>query len=294
MDFSLSTSLALNGGKPVHQGEWPKWPRSGPKTLELLKQVLDSGRWAVSVTWTGEQPKDVVFAREFARFLGSKHCIPTDHCSSALILSMKALGVKPGDEVIVPGLTWVACASTVLRVKAIPILVDVEPDTQCISPAAVTAAISPKTAAILVVHLYSAMAQMDELTAIAERHGLVIIEDSAQVHGAVWRGRRAGSIGTVGTFSMQQGKVLTCGEGGAVVTSDSHLNRLMEQLRNDGRCYSSEVPEVGHMHLQETGEVIGANRAMSEFQAAVLLDGLERLDEENRLRAANADYLTKT
>lgn len=287
----LGSSLAINGGAPLHTGRWPRWPQHGPMAVRLLQQVLEGGRWAVSGQWTGEPPLDRIFAEQFSEYIGVKYCVPTDHGSSALFLALKALGVGAGDEVIVPGLTWVACASSVLRVGAVPILVDIESSTLCLSPVAVAAAITPRTAAIIVVHLYSAMAEMDELTSLSRKHGIAIIEDCAQSHGARWRGRAAGSLTEVGAFSMQQGKVLTCGEGGATVTSDARLYSLLEQLRNDGRRYTVGEPALGHMHLEEIGEVIGANYAMSEFQAAVLLDGLSRLGEQNQRRELNAEYL---
>lgn len=288
-----SDSLALNGGSSVRNGNWPKWPQYGPLALDLLKQVLDSGRWAVSGAWTGQRPLEQVFAEQFAEFLGVQYCVPTDHCSSALVMSMRSLGIGPGNEVIVPGLTWVACASTVLRVGAVPILVDIEPETLCLSPEAVEAAITPRTAAILVVHLYSAMANMDELLTISHKYGVPLIEDCAQAHGARWLGQRAGSLGKIGVFSMQQGKVLTCGEGGAAVTSDPQLFSLLEQLRNDGRRLAKGPLQIGHMHLNEIGEVVGANLAMSEFQLAALLDGFSRLEEQNVIRASRAMYLSQ-
>ncbi|MBS1807414.1 MAG: DegT/DnrJ/EryC1/StrS family aminotransferase [Acidobacteria bacterium] len=286
-------TLALNGGTSIRNGNWPTWPQYGSMALDLVRQVFDGGRWAVSGTWTGQCPLEQTFAEQFAEFLGVKYCIPTDHCSSALVMSMKSLGIGPGDEVIVPGLTWVACASTVLRVGAIPILVDIEPNTLCLSPEAVESAITTRTAAILVVHLYSAMANMDKLTAISQKYSIPLIEDCAQAHGARWSGQRAGSLGIIGVFSMQQGKALTCGEGGAAVTSDPRLFSLLEQLRNDGRRLAKTPRVVGHMHLEEVGEVIGANLAMSEFQLAVLLDGLNRLEEQNKTRASRAIYLDK-
>jgi len=291
MSYLSSSILAANGGSPVRGRPWPRWPQYGPIAITLLQKVLNGGRWAISGPWTGEPPLDQVFAEQFSRYLGVEYCVPTDHGSSALVIAMKALGIGTGDEVIVPGLTWVACASAVLRAGAVPILVDIEPDTLCISPDAVAAAITPRTAAILAVHLYSAMAQMDKLMSISRQHGIPIIEDCAQAHGARWRGHAAGSLTEVGTFSMQQGKALTCGEGGAAVTSDEHLYSLLEQLRNDGRQYAVTDPEPDRMHLVEIGSITGANYAMSEFQAAVLLDGLSRLEEQNRRRKVNAEYL---
>ncbi len=291
MKTLTSSTLAVNGAVPLRSKPWPRWPQYGPRANAVLQQVLEGGRWAVSGLWTGEPSFDQVFAKQFSDYLGVEYCVPTDHGSSALVIALKALGIGAGDEVIVPGLTWVACPAAVLRVGAVPILVDIEPDTLCLSPEAVDAAITARTAAIMVVHLYSAMAQMDVLTVISRNRGIPIIEDCAQAHGARWRGDAAGTLTEIGTFSMQQTKVLTCGEGGAAVTSDPDLYSRLEQHRNDGRRYSVTRPHLGHMHFEEIGEVAGANYAMSEFQAALLLDGLSRLDDQNRERRINAQYL---
>jgi dTDP-4-amino-4,6-dideoxygalactose transaminase len=288
-----SSTLAINGATPLRTQPWPRWPQYSHIAELGLREVLKGGRWAVSGLWTGKLPFDMVFAKQFSEYLGVDYCVLTDHGSSALVIALEALGIGTSDEVIVPGLTWVACPKAVIRVGAIPILVDIEPDTLCLSPEAVEAAITSRTAAIMVVHLYSAMAGMDKLIEISRKRGIPIIEDAAQAHGARWRGRSAGTLAELGTFSMQQTKVLTCGEGGAVVTSDPHLYSLLEQHRNDGRRYSVTCPELGHMHFVEIGDVAGANYAMSEFQSALLLDGLSRLDEQNRTRGTNAAYLDR-
>ena len=284
--------LAIHGGPPVWSGSWPPWPQAGSGTLASLDAVLASGRWAISGPWSGEETRDQRFCRRFADYLGCRHALLVDHGSSALVAALLALGVEPGQEVIVPGLTWVACATAVLRVNAIPVLVDVEPETLCLSPDAVAAAITPRSAAVLAVHLYSAMAAMDRLRELSEHHGLALIEDAAQAHGAEWGGRRAGSLGDVGTFSFQQGKVLTCGEGGAIVTSDADLAARLERLRSDGRHYRPDAPPPGHPHLVESSLLQGFNFCLSELQAAVLLDGFERLEEQTERRAAAADRLT--
>jgi L-glutamine:2-deoxy-scyllo-inosose/3-amino-2,3-dideoxy-scyllo-inosose aminotransferase len=220
-----------------------------------------------------------------------KHCIPTANGSAALLVALEALDIGPGDEVIVPGLTWVANASAVLRANAVPVLVDIDPDTLCLSADATRRALSSRTRAICVVHLYSAMADMDALGAVAAEAGVPLVEDCAQAHGAAWRGARAGTLGTVGVFSMQQTKVLTGGEGGAVITDREDLARRLEQLRADGRVFSRTPPRIGELELVEVGEVMGANLAMSEVQAALLLEGLTRLDDENAMRERNARRL---
>lgn len=292
METAGPHQLAIEGGSPVRRAPWPDWPQARPETVAAIASATGSNRWAISGFWTGEPPLDQRFAEQFSQYLGVRSTVPCDHGSSALVMALEALGIGVGDEVLVPGLTWVACATAVLRVNAEPVLVDICPRTLCLDPRAVETAITHRTAAILVVHLYSAMADMDALRRIAERHGLLLIEDSAQAHGATWGGRKAGSLGDIGTFSFQQGKVMTSGEGGAAVTSDPRLAALLEQVRGDGRRYRAAIPEPGTMQLHEVGGIQGRNYGLSEFQAAVLLEGLSRLDAQNQQRAAHADFLT--
>ena len=196
-----------------------------------------------------------------------------------------------GDEVIVPGLTWVANASAVVRANAVPVLVDIDPETLCLSVEATRRALSSRTRAVCVVHLYSSMADMDGYRALAAEAGVPLVEDCAQAHGAAWRDARAGTLGTVGVFSMQQTKVLTAGEGGAVITASAELARRLEQLHADGRVFRHPPPTAGALELAEIGEVMGANLALSEVQAALLLEGLTRLEDENRVRERNARRL---
>ena len=287
--------LAVLGGEAVCTAPWPTWPQIGTDALERVRGVLSGGRWTVSGPWVGRPPLDVEFAERFSAFVGARWCVPVDHGSSALLAALTALEVQPGDEVIVPGLTWVACASSVLRAGGIPILVDVDPQTLCLDPDAVEAAITSRTAAILGVHLYSAMAEMHELRRIAASHGLPIIEDAAQAHGARWEHDGAGSLGEIGVFSMHQNKVLTSGEGGAAVTSDPELQARLEQLRGDGRRYlaSGGRRALGRPDLEEVGALQGWNMHMSEMQAALLLDALERLPEQNSRRARAARFLDR-
>jgi L-glutamine:2-deoxy-scyllo-inosose/3-amino-2,3-dideoxy-scyllo-inosose aminotransferase len=271
--------------------DWPLWPQPAPGALDNLREVLESGRWSISGPSRGVRSMERRFAEAFAAFNGVRYCVPTASGTASLVTALEALGIRPGDEVIVPGLTWVACATAVANLGAVPVLVDVEPDTLCLSPDAVAAAVTPATAAILVVHLYSAVADMERLLAIAERHGLALIEDCAQVHGASWNGRRVGSLGVAGAFSMQHGKVLTSGEGGAVITRDEALYRRMQQLRADGRVYGDDPAPPGQMELLELGEPTGSNRCLSELHAAVLLAQLSQLEAQNRTREANARLL---
>lgn len=284
--------LAIDGGTPVRSLErpWPAWPRYTEAAQREVDATLRSGRWAISGPWNGETSRNRLFAERFAAFHGVDHCIPTSSGSSALLIAMEALGVGAEDEVIVPGLTWVANASAVLRANAVPVLVDVQPDTLCLSPDAVRAALSPRTRAITAVHLYGSMADMDGLRTLADEAGVALIEDCSHVHGAMWRDARAGTLGDVGVFSMQQTKLLTSGEGGAVLTRRPELARRLEQLRADGRVLAT-APARGELELEEVGEVLGGNFSLSEPQAALLIEALTRLDAENRLRERNAGLL---
>ncbi|MFD2670773.1 DegT/DnrJ/EryC1/StrS family aminotransferase [Marinicrinis sediminis] len=272
--------------------DWPDWPQFGEETMEQLRQVLASKRWTLSGYWTGTDSKEQQFAKAFAAFHDVPFCTPTTSGTNALILALEGLGVGAGDEVIVPALTWVATATAVLQVNAKVVLVDVEPDTYCLDPEQVRAAITPRTKAIIPVHLYGCMVNMDAIMDIARAHDLLVIEDCAQTHGSVWNGRRAGTIGHAGAFSMQQGKVLTAGEGGAVITKDQTLFDRMEQLRADSReLIAGEKLSYGDMQLVASGLMQGQNRCLSEFHAAILLEQLDRLQEQNTIRARNAKRL---
>jgi len=285
--------LALCGGDPVRTEPWPVWPRADHNTEELLLDVLHSGRWAISGVYTDKKTYEQQFAEAFAEFHGVQYCVPTANGSSALAVALEALGVRYGDEVLVPGLTWVACASSVATVGAIPVLVDIDPKTLCMSVDAAREALTPRTRLIMLVHLYCAVADVDGFLALSEATGIPILEDCSQAHGAMWKGKRVGTFGSAGTFSMQQTKVLTSGEGGAAITDDPTVYDLMQQLRADGRRCMATEPAHGHMELEEIGNIQGRNMCLSEFQAAVLLDRLTHLDDENRKRESNAAVLSK-
>ncbi|GGR77612.1 GDP-perosamine synthase [Streptomyces humidus] len=252
---------------------------------------MTSGRWTISCAYQGRQSYEREFAAAFADYCRSAHCVPVATGSAALAVGLEACGVGAGDEVIVPGLTWVASASAVLGVNAVPVLVDVDPRTYCLDPAAVEAAITERTRAITVVHAYSAVADLDSLLDIAQRHGLPLIEDCAHAHGARYGDWPVGAFGAAGVFSMQGSKLLTCGEGGALVTDDAEVANRAEHLRADGRVLRQEPVGVGEMELEETGRLMGSNACLSEFHAAVLLDQLALLDGQNSRRTRAAEHL---
>lgn len=283
--------LAILGGEPVRTRAWPKWPRASVETERALLGVLHSGRWALSGAHAGQTCYERRFAAAFAEYHGVPHCTPTTSGTASLTLALLALEVGPGDEVLVPGLTWVACASAVLAIGAVPVLVDIDDGNLAMSPAAAKEAITDRTRAMLVVHPFCTVAALEAFLTLSRATGIPLVEDCSQAHGAAWRGQRVGTLGDVGCFSMQQSKVLTSGEGGACITRSPQLYKRMEQLRSDGRMFSPAAPRAGRLELVEVGAVQGRNLCLSEFQAALLLDRLQHLDAENAHRAARAATL---
>jgi dTDP-4-amino-4,6-dideoxygalactose transaminase len=286
----VNSLLAILGGRPVRSDPWPRWPQASPSTVASVMDVLESSRWTVSGPYDGRVCYERRFAAAFADFHGVGHCTPTTSGTAALTIALQAVGIGRGDEVLVPGLTWVACASAVLNIGAVPILVDIDPDTLAMSADHARAAVTDRTAAVVLVHPYCAVADLDAFTAMCDELGLALVEDCAQAHGARWRDRPVGTFGAAGCFSMQQAKLLTSGEGGAVITDDPELYARTEQLRCDGRMFSGE-PELGRLELTEVGVVQGRNFCMSEFHAAILLSGLAVLAQQNERRAECARQL---
>jgi dTDP-4-amino-4,6-dideoxygalactose transaminase len=239
--------------------------------------VLRSGHWGRT---TG--PRNQEFEGRFAAYQHAARAVTCVNGTVALELALRAAGIGDGDEVIVPSYTFIATASAVLHLGAVPVFADIEPNTYTISVDSAADLVSPRTRAIIPVHLAGAPADMDGIIALARERGLAVVEDAAQAHGAEWRGQRVGAIGTLGTFSFQSTKVLTAGEGGAVVTNDPVLADTVWSLQNVGRVPGGEWYE--HHRL-------GWNLRMTEFQAALLLAQMDRLDEQIERRAENAAAL---
>lgn len=280
--------LAIYGGTTIYDKNWPNWPQSTESTRRNVNTVLDSHRWSLSGQYRGQSSWEERFAQAFAVYTGTGFCVPSSSGTASLSMALEACEVGAYDEVIVPGVSWVASASAVLGINAIPVLTDVESETGCLDPVAVERAITPRTRAITVVHLGSAVADMDRLVAIAQAHSIPLIEDCAQAHGARYGGRHVGSFGAAGTFSMQHSKLLTSGEGGAVITNNADLARRMQHLRADGRTLCAHPPAMDEMELVDTAEIMGSNHCLSEFHAAILVAQLEVLDEQLALRRCNA------
>lgn len=273
--------LAINGGDPVRTRPWPSWPRpeTAARAADLVRQALSSGKWA------GDGPMETEFARKFAAVCRARHGICVSSGTTALQTALEAAGIGAGDEVIVPALTWIATASAVLTTNGVPIFADIDPQTFCLDSVAAEAAVTPRTKAIVPVHLSGAMTDMDAIHDVAARHGLLVIEDAAHTHGALWRCpdgevRGAGALGDAGCFSFQASKSLSSGEGGIIVTDDEEFADRCWSYRNVGRARREGQPSV-----------LGFNYRLSEVQAAVLLAGLEPLEDELATRDANGQYL---
>jgi len=276
--------LALLGGQPVHEKEWPAWPRAGMVAQRAVLDVLHSQRWTITARTQRAQCYEQQFGEMFAGYVGRRYGVPCSSGSSALSIALQSCGIGPGDEVIVPGMTWVACASAVAHLGAVPILVDISPSSLCMDPHAVAAAVGPATKAIMAVHMYSSRSDIESLMKICHQYGLILIEDASQAHGAMLGGRRTGSFGLVSVFSFQQTKLLTSGEGGIALTDDADIYDRLQKLRADGRIYGKGEVGAGFYDLADPGDLMGRNLCLSEFQAAILLEGLQRLDRENAHR----------
>ena len=222
--------LAIAGGEPILQRvDYKNWPVISEDDRKFVNQVLDSG-----IVAGGTGPQVVALQQEWAAFLGAPHCLTTGSGTAALHMALAAVGVGPGDEVLVPAYTFLATASCVLHQMAIPIFVDIEPQTYTIDPARIEAAITPRTRAIIPVHIQGCPAEMDTIVRIAQQHNLHIIEDACQAHGAMYKGRMCGTIGIAGTFSLNNLKNLCGGEGGLFVTSDEETLKRADLVRYFG------------------------------------------------------------
>ena len=282
---------AIRGGtalRNVKERPWPSWPVWDERDRQRLIEVLESGVWSYS------GPKETEAIDALKDFFGVPYALLASNGTVTLQLALEALDVGYGDEVIVPALTWQATAAAVLDVNAVPILVDVDPNTWCMDPAATEAAITERTAAIIPVHLYGAMANMDEILQIAGKHGLPVVEDTAHQHGSEWRDQKAGTLGTIGSFSLQLSKALTAGEGGILVTREEELWMKLDALRNCGRRpegYQAEVDKGSGQYGSEGDLIQSGNYRITDFQAAMLVSALERLPEQNERREENGRYL---
>jgi len=245
------------------------------EVLAALEEICESGKFA-------QGPATSDFEAKFAAYCGVDHCVTLNSGTSALHLALRCLDIKPGDEVITVAMTFIGTAWAISYVGATPVFVDIDPARRTMCPSNLEAAITLRTKAIIPVHLYGMPAEMDHIKLIAERHGLPIIEDAAQAHGARYRGKRVGQFGKIACFSFYPSKNLGAyGEGGALVTNDASIAQRARSLRDHAQSQKYLHDEIGY------------NYRMDSFQAAVLAIKLKRLDAWNAARADRAAYYTE-
>lgn len=266
--------LAINGGEQAKTKAFPKWPYSNEREIELVGEVFSSGNW-----WRMTGDKVKTFEHNFAALHNVKYCLGVTNGTHAIEIALTALGIKHGDEVIVPAVTFISTGSAVIYVNATPVLVDIDPETFCMIPEAFEKAITPKTKAVIPVHMAGHACDMEKICAIAKKHNIKVIEDAAHAHGGQCNGKMIGSYGDISIFSFQNGKIMTCGEGGALITNNEELYKKAYLIHGVGRPENDRVYEHS---------VLGSNDRMNEFSAAILIAQQERLSEMNKKRDKNA------
>jgi dTDP-4-amino-4,6-dideoxygalactose transaminase len=263
------------------------WPSFSGEEAEAVKQVLLSNRVNY---WTGEEGR--AFEAEFARWAGADHAIALANGTVALDISLKVLGVGPGDEVIVTARTFLASVSCIVTAGAIPIFADVDPNTQNITAATISEKITNKTKAIICVHLAGMPCDMDPIMELALRHGLVVVEDCAQAHGARYKGRSVGSIGHIGAWSFCQDKIMTTGgEGGIVTTNDKSLWTQMWSYKDHGKCFDTVYNRVHPPGFRWLHDSFGTNWRMLEVQSVLGRIQLKTMSAWTDARRRNAESI---
>ena len=274
------SKLAVNGGPKVRTKPFHPWPVVTDEIVEDVTEVARSGKWGHNSEVTERHEG---FHREFAEYHGVEYALTTTNGSTALELALRNLGVTFGDEVITPGSTWCATNLAAVIVGADPVFVDGHPSNYCIDPDLIEEAITPKTKAILITHIGGYVCEMDRIMEIANRHGLPVIEDCAQAHGASYKGKKVGTFGAFGCFSFQIGKLMSAGEGGMIISSDR---------------YFADPPFGPHRPGEMAAKIrstrkhgMGWNYRLGEFQIAVLRPQLRTLEDLRRNLVKNAEYL---
>lgn len=269
--------LAILGGPKTRDEAYPDWPVFDERDIAAVIEVVKSGRWG-GYPYPG--PQTAEFARRFAELQGGEFAVPMSNGTVTMEVALRAVNIGWGDEVIVPAYTFQATATAPLAAGAIPVIVDIDPETYCIDPHAVENALTPRTKAVIPVHLGAEMADMDAIMEIARQHDLIVIEDCAHAHGAKWRGQGAGTIGHFGSFSLQSSKTLTSGEGGVLLCRTKDLAEKAASIIDCGRPKDAA----------ESNYSMGSNYRMTELQAALVNVGIARFPEQARQREQMADY----
>lgn len=268
-------------------GPFPPWPSFTEEEADAVRRVLLSNRVNY---WTGDEARQ--FEREFAAFAGTEHAVAVANGTVALELALQALGLGPGDEVVVPPRTFVASASAVINVGATPVFADIDRDSQNLTAATVGAVLTPRTRAVVAVHLAGWPCDMDALMELARRHDLRVVEDCAQAHGATWNGRPVGGLGDVGCWSFCQDKIMsTGGEGGMITVNDRALWSRIWSAKDHGKSWA-EVYERDHPPgFRWLHEGLGTNARLTEMQAVIGRLQLARMADWTRTRRAHCNTL---
>lgn len=277
---SASDNPAILGGQPVHTKEWQQWPMWIPeKDEKRLLEVMRSGIWSRA---------DVVteFEKKWAETMGSKRCLSVVNGTNALICAIANLDIGAGDEVIVPPYTFIATVQAVLMNGAMPVFVDTDPETFQIDVRKIEEKITPRTRAILPVHIAGLPADMERIMQIARKHNLLVVEDACQAWMAEVNNKKVGTFGNAGCYSFQNSKNLAMGEGGAVVSDDDAFMDKCFSYHSYGNPYGTMVGEVGSGTIR-----LGTKMRLTEYQAAIGLAQLERLEKQTAIRSENANYL---
>ncbi len=275
----MADKLAIVGGKAVGEGvDFPGWPWFSEETIQAATEPLRTGKMNY---WTG--PRGMEFEEKFAHWNGSKYAISATNGTSALHAALGGLQIGPGDEVIVPSYTFIASSFCIVQAGAIPVFADVNRRDHCISPKDIEAKITDRTRAIICVHLYGNVCDMDGIMAIAKEHNLFVVEDCAQAHGATYKGKKVGAMGDAGAFSFCQSKAFTTGgEGGMVTTDDEEVMWRCKSFRDHGYDVSQRLSLMElEGKLPYVHNMVGYNYRMTEMQSAIGLKELEKFDSWN-------------
>jgi len=279
-----ASALALAGGPPaVPAGSHRRWPEITADDRAAVGRVLDRGE-----LWGPNATEVSALQAEWARYVGARHCLLTNSGTAALHCALAAAGVRAGDEVIVPAFSFVATAMAVFHQGAVPVFCDIDPLIHTIDARAIEALVGPRTRAIVPVHVHGLPADMDEIRSVGRRHGLAVIEDAAQAHGATYRGAQAGTIGHSGAFSLNGSKHLSAGEGGLFVTDDEDAFDIARRLAIFGE--DTPPPPAGHYRAYRS-HMVGWNYRSHELTAALARSQLRRLDRYIRAAQRNARLL---
>jgi len=287
----MKEKLALFGGKPVRRKPFAPYNFIGKEELRAASKVISSGVLSKFIGCYDPDflggPKVLELETKWAKYMGAKYAISINSCTSGLYAACGAVGIGPGDEVIVSPYTMTASASCVLVYNAIPVFADVDEDTFCVSPKTIEKVISPRTKAMVVVHIMGHPADMDGIMKLARKHNLKVIEDCAQAPGAEYKNKKVGTIGDIGVFSLNYHKTIHTGEGGVAVTDDKELANRMRLIRNHAEAVVEDMGVTNIVNL------LGFNYRMTEIEAAIGIEQLKKLDRLTKPRIKLANYLTQ-